>query len=164
MTKRQKVDESKEIKLAGVIIMFALLLYVSPTIWNRYDKLTILAADKSTSSEYELPKPKPEYTLRAYFSLLDDYSIDEALSLMEEETVKYTRSIWEEDFSNIYFIKLRNFEELSSKDNLKTYRIRADVRLKGDNLKTEWVNGENIRIVTMRAVDDGWRIKDIEKP
>lgn len=154
------IQDKKEIRLAGTIIMFALLAFISPRIWERYDKTPTFA--KTAGSEYQKPKPRPEYTLKTFFSLIDDYSINEAISLMDKQTINNAWSIWEEDFSNIYFIKLRNYEEISSTNDSRTYRVRTDVRLKSQDLKTQWTNGENTRIISLKLINGEWRIQDIK--
>lgn len=162
MAKKALNNNMTELKLATIIVVFAMLGYASPTIWNRYDNTPVIAAEK-TGTELPSPKPKPEYVVKSFFYYLDTENYNKAFSLMKEEVIKYDQKIWEEDFRNIYFIKLRTLDQKEEKEGLKTYFVRLDVRLKGGQLKTNWKNGSNERLVTIElSADNLWEISNIK--
>lgn len=163
-TSKKSKDQFYDLKLAGIIIGFAFLTYASPSIWNRYDNFPVIAAGETEGGVSPEERPKPEYVVKAFFYQIDAGSSENAFNLMAPETIKYTKKIWKEDFSNIYFVKLRSLELNKEDEDTKTYLVRLDVRLKGSRLKTLWQNGENKRLVTLKLVDNQWKISEIIKP
>jgi hypothetical protein len=123
-------------------------------------------------SKAQVPLPSEEDIIRVFFELIKEKRIPEAISMMDQESVKdeATKQQWAVQLNNLIYPVVKNIKPSMKEDwtkNEETFQVNINLEVAKDAANAPipyfgWENGDNIRFITLRKnAQNIWKIVGI---
>lgn len=123
--------------------------------------------EKECNDSVCVVSPKREDAVRAFFNLIDEGRVDEAVGVLSSRAVKTDeqKQSWGVKFNSIESLRIKGisaWEKKSWKENAEIYKVVAEVEIKPGKRSFDWEEGENTKWVVMVKNEEGsWEIDSI---
>lgn len=100
-----------------------------------------------------------------FFSSLGSGNIDDALSLMDPDTLgsASTQAMWRSSFSSFASLTTNSIADANKEEwtsEMKKYRVDVTLHLKSGSQPTLWMEGSNTRWVSVKLINGQWKIQE----
>ncbi len=101
-----------------------------------------------------------------FFSSLGSGEVDDAMSLMSGDMLgnSTTQSMWRSTFSSFDTLQVISIDDWNSGGwtiDQQTYKVEFNLQLKAGVQESMWMNGSNTRWVTVKQINDAWKISEL---
>ncbi len=151
-----------------IIVVGLVVIIIYPKITENQSENKNLTSTTTTSST---PLPKEEDLINTFFNLINEKRIPDAINMMTLEMIgsESEKQTWGVHFNNIDKIIVKNIEPSLEKDwtkSKKSYKVLLDVKMNPSSLNAPipyygWDNGENLRFVEIRKINEVWQIASL---
>lgn len=163
MTNRKILNLNKEEKLAFVVLMFFSLAWLSPVIWDNFDRTKeVIAKNASIEMGYAEIQPNPSayFVVEDFFKRINYYDIEGASGLIYEdiepgEVIKL--------FDGLYNITATNIVVNKETEDSKNYSAIINT-IQNDKAKNPFFSGTDALSITLKKTNnDEWKIYKISR-
>jgi len=128
-----------------------------------------VAPSKSAEGETkrsEVGLPSGEDIVRAFFALINEKRIPEAVSMLSSIAAPNdsTKQTWGVNFNTLDSISIKSIEEWQKSDwteNKKTYKVIVVAQVKPNPQFYAWEDGENTKWINLIKENNLWKISEI---
>jgi len=163
MGNKNILNLNKEERLAFVVLMFFSLAWLSPVVWDNFDRTKeVIAKNTSIEMGYAEIKPKPSasFVVEDFFKRINYYDIEGASALIYDdiepgEVIKL--------FDGLYNITATNIVINKETNNYRNYSAIINAIYKGKRADTFFTGTDKIIITLKKTNIDEWRIYGISR-
>jgi len=164
-----------------IIVIGLVIIIVFPQITKKQDEnknLTSTTVTKTetissspTATSSSVPLLKEEDVIETFFNLINEKKIPDAINMMSLEMIgsESEKQSWGVHFNNIDKIIVKKISPSLEEDwteSKRTYKVLLDVKMNPNSSNAPiayygWDNGENIRFVEIKKINEVWKIASL---